>query len=163
VRQFHDQPPNVEIALQYASRRAWTVLPMKLDFYTCAGVRISTRDPNIIKQWEWDESLGVAMACGEPSRTDVLEIYDAEAFTAAGFDLDALAASTLAARTPLGWLHLFFEFAGLSSRSYPWGEWSSTRRAVLLPPAAEGRWLNDLTPQPAPPVLIEFLLTHPSD
>ena len=163
MREFNDQPPNVETALQYASHRAWAVLPMHHDFYTCAGVHISTRDPNIINQWEWAESFGIAMACGEPSRTDVLEIDDAEAFAAAGFDLNALVSSTLAARTPLGWLNLFFEFAGLSSRSYLFGEWSSTRRAVLLPPAPGRKWLNDRTPQPAPPELIDFLLTHPSD
>jgi hypothetical protein len=50
VRQFHDQPPNVE-ALQYASRHGWAVLPMReKKFYTRDGVRIATRDPNTIKQ-----------------------------------------------------------------------------------------------------------------
>ena len=116
VRQFHDQPPNVE-ALQYASRHGWAVLPMReKKFYTRDGVRIATRDTNIIKQWGWAESFG--MACGEPSRTDVFDIDDAEAFAAAGFDLDALAASTLAATTPSGGRHLFFEFAGLRSRVF---------------------------------------------
>jgi hypothetical protein len=33
-------------------------------FYTRDGVRIATRDPNIIKQCGWAESFG--MACGEP-------------------------------------------------------------------------------------------------
>ena len=75
MRQFHDQPPNVEAALQYASRRGWAVVPMhEKKFYTRDGVRIATRDPNIIKQWGWAESFG--MACGEPSRTDVLDIDD---------------------------------------------------------------------------------------
>ena len=84
-------PPNVEAALQYASRRGWAVLPMRgKKFYTRDGVRIATRDPNIIKQWGWAENVG--MACGEPSRTDVFDIDDAEAFAAAGFNLDALAA-----------------------------------------------------------------------
>ena len=120
MRQFHDQPPNVEAALEYASRRGWAVLPMRgKKFYTRDGVRIATRDPNIIKQWRWAESFG--MACGEPSRTDVFDIDDAEAFAAAGFDLDALTASTLAATTPSGGRHLFFEFAGLRSRVFPWG------------------------------------------
>ena len=96
MRQFHNQPPNVGAALQYASRRGWAVLPMhEKKFYTRDGVRIATRDPNIIKQWGWAESFGIA--CGEPSRTDVFDIDDADAFAAAGFDLDALAASTLAA------------------------------------------------------------------
>ena len=124
-------------------------------FYTRDGVRIATRDPNIIKQWGWAESFG--MACGEPSRTDVFDIDDAEAFAAAGINLDALAASTLAATTPSGGLHLFFEFAGLRSRYYPFGEWRSTGLAVALPPAPGRRWLNDLSPQPAPPVLIELV------
>ena len=158
VRQFHDQPPNVE-ALQYASRHGWAVLPMReKKFYTRDGVRIATRDPNIIKQWGWAESFG--MACGEPSRTDVFDIDDAEAFAAAGFDLDALTASTLAATTPSGGRHLFFEFAGLRSRVFPWGEWRSTGLAIVLPPAPGRKWLNDLTPQPAPPELIE-LVEHP--
>jgi hypothetical protein len=135
VRQFHDQPPNVE-ALQYASRHGWAVLPMReKKFYTRDGVRIATRDTNIIKQWGWAESFG--MACGEPS--------------------DALAASTLAATTPSGGRHLFFEFAGLRSRVFPWGEWRSTGLAIVLPPAPGRKWLNDLTPQPAPPELIELV------
>ena len=113
-------PPNVEVALQYASRRGWAVLPMRgKKFYTSDGVRMATRDPNIIKQWGWAENVG--MACGEPSRTDVFDIDDAEAFAAAGINLDALVASTLAATTPSGGLHLFFEFAGLPSRYYPLG------------------------------------------
>ena len=156
MRQFHDQPPNVEAALQYASRRGWAVLPMRgKKFYTRDGVRMATRDPSIIKQWDWAENVG--MACGEPSRTDVFDIDDAEAFAAAGFHLDALAASTLAASTPSGGRHLFFEFAGLRSRVFPWGEWRSTGLAVVLAPAPGRKWLNDLTPQPAPPVLIELV------
>jgi hypothetical protein len=94
------------------------------------------------------------MACGEPSRTDVLDIDDPGAFAAARIDLDALAASTLAATTPSGGLHLFFEFAGLRSRSFPWGEWRSTGLAVVLPRAPGRRWLNDLTPQPVPTVVL---------
>ena len=131
----------------------WAVLPMRgKKFYTRDGVRIATRDPNIIKQWGWAENIG--MACGEPSRTDVFDVDDPEAFAAAGFDLDALTASTLAATTPSGGLHLFFEFAGLRSRAFPWGEWRSTGLAVVLPPAPGRQWLNDLTPQPAPPVVL---------
>ena len=96
------------------------MLPMRgKKFYTRDGVRMATRDPNIIKTWDWAENVG--MACGEPSRTDVFDIDDAEAFAAAGIDLDALAASTLAATTPSGGRHLFFEFAGLRSRSYSFG------------------------------------------
>jgi hypothetical protein len=145
-------PPNVEAALQYASR-GWDVLPMHgKKFYTRDGVRMATRDPNIIKQWTWAESFG--MACGEPSRTDVFDIDD---LAAAGFDVDALAASTLAATTPSGGRHLFFESAGLRSRSYSFGEWRSTGLAAALPPGQGRRWLNDLTPQPAPPVLIELV------
>jgi hypothetical protein len=156
VGQFHDQPPNVEVALQYASRLGWAVVPMReKKFYTRDGVRIATRDPNIIKQWGWAESFG--MACGEPSRTDVFDIDDAEAFAAAGFDLDALVASALAATMPSGGRHLFFEFAGPRSRVFPWGEWRSTGLAVVLPPARGRRWLNDLNPQPAPPELIELV------
>jgi Bifunctional DNA primase/polymerase, N-terminal len=156
VHQFHDQPPNVEAALQYASRRGWAVLPMHgKKFYTRDGVRIATRDPNMIRQWGWAENVG--MACGEPSRTDVFDIDDAEAFAAAGINLDALTGSTLAATTPSGGLHLFFEFAELRSRKFRWGEWRSTALAVALPPAPGRRWLNDLTPQPAPPVLIELV------
>src|SRR5262245_25093589 len=98
---IHDQPSNVEAALQYASRRDWAVVPMReKKFYTREGVRIATRDPNIIKQWGWAENFG--MACGKPSGTDVLDIDDP---AAAGFDLDALTASTLAATTPSGGLH----------------------------------------------------------
>ena len=153
MRQFHDQPPNIAAALQYASRRDWAVVPMhEKKFYTRDGVRIATRDPNIIKQWGWAENVG--MACGEPSRTDVFDIDD---LAAAGFDVDALTASTLAATTPSGGRHLFFEFAGLRSRVFPWGEWRSTGLAVVLPPAPGRRWLNDLTPQPAPPTLIELV------
>ena len=49
--QFHDQPPNVEAALHYASRRGWAVLPMRgKKFYTSDGVCSATRDPNIIKE-----------------------------------------------------------------------------------------------------------------
>ena len=118
-------------------------------------MRIATRDPNIVKQWGWAESFG--MACGEPSRTDVLDIDDPEAFTAAGFDLSALVASTLTATTPSGGRHLFFEFAGLRSRVFPWGEWRSTGLAVVLPPAPGRKWLNELTPQPAPSNLIELV------
>jgi hypothetical protein len=121
-------------------------------FYTRDGVRIATRDPNIIKQCGWAESFG--MACGEPSRTDVLDIDDP---TAAGFDLDALSASTLAATTPSGGRHLFFEFAGLRSRIFPWGEWRSTGLAVVLPPAPGRKWLNDLTPQPMTSKLIDLV------
>ena len=140
-------------ALQYAGRRGWAVLPMReKKFHTRDGVRIATRDPNIIKQWGWAESFG--MACG---RTDVFDIDDAQASAAAGFDLDALAASTLAATTPSGGRHLFFEFAGLRSRMFPWGEWRSTGLAVALPPGPGRQWLNDLTPQPAPPELIELV------
>jgi hypothetical protein len=146
-------PPNVESALQYSGRRGWAVVPMRdKRFYTRDGVRIATRDPNIIKQWGWAESFG--MACGEPSRTDDLDVDDA---AAAGFDLDALVASTLAATTPSGGRHLFFEFAGLRSRKFPWGEWRSTGLAVVLPPAPGRKWLNDLTPQPAPSKLIELV------
>jgi hypothetical protein len=149
-------PPIVENALQYADHRGWALLPMReKKFYTRDGVRIATHDPNIIKQWGWAQSFG--LACGEPPRTDVLDIDDAQAFAAAGFDIDALAASTLAATTPSGGRHLFFEFAGLRSRVFPWGEWRSTGLAVVLPPAPRRRWLNDLTPQPAPPELIELI------
>ena len=156
MRQFRDQPWNVEAVLQYASRRGWALLPMHgKKFYTRDGVRIATRDPNIIKQWGWAENVG--MACGEPSRTDVFDIDDAEAFAAAGINLDTLVSSTLAATTPSGGLHLFFEFAGLRSRVFPWGEWRSTGLAVALPPEPGRKWLNDLTPQPAPPVLIELV------
>ena len=140
MREFNDQPPNVKTALDYAGRLGWAVLPMRgKKFYTRDGVRMATHDPNIIKQWGWAESFG--MACGEPSRTDVFDIDD---LAAAGFDLDALAASTLAATTPSGGRHLFFEFAGLRSRSYSCGEWRSTGHAVVLPPAPGRRWLNDL-------------------
>jgi hypothetical protein len=156
VRQFHDQPPNVEVALQYASRRGWAVVPMReKKFYTRDGVRIATRDPNIIKQWGWSESFG--MACGKPSRTDVLDIDDAEAFAAAGFHLDALAASTLAATTPLGGLHLFFEFAGLRSRVFRWGEWRSTGLAVVLPPGSGREWINGKEPASVPAELAETI------
>jgi hypothetical protein len=156
VRQSHDQPPNVETALQYANRRCWAVLPMRgKKFYTRDGVSIATRDPNVITQWRWAENVG--MACGEPSHTDVFDVDDPEAFAAAGFDLDALTASTLAASTPSGGKHLFFEFAGRRSRVFSWGEWRSTRLAVVLPPAPGRKWLNDLTPQPAPPELMELV------
>ena len=48
------------VPLQYASRRGWAVLPMHdKTFYTRDGVRIATRDPNIIKQWGWAESFGM--------------------------------------------------------------------------------------------------------
>ena len=142
--------------LDYASRRGWAVLPMHgKKFYTRDGVRMATRDPNIIKQWGWAENVG--MACGEPSRTDVFDIDDAEAFAAAGIDLDALAASTLAATTPSGGLHLFFEFAGLRSRDLSLGRVEVDGTCGVLPPAPGRRWLNDLTPQPAPPVLIELV------
>jgi bifunctional DNA primase/polymerase-like protein len=153
VRPFHDQPPIVEAALQYASRRGWAVLPMReKKFYTRDGVRIATRYPNTIKQWGWAENLG--MACGKPSRTDVLDIDNPPA---AGFNLDALTASTLAATTPSGGRHLFFEYAGLRSRVFPWGEWRSTGLAVVLPSALGRKWLNDLNPQPAPSKLIELV------
>ena len=156
MRQFHDQPPNVEAALQYASRRGWAVLPMhEKKFYTRDGVRIATRDPNTIEQWGWAESLG--MACGEPSGTDVFDIDDAEAFAAAGFDLDTLTASTLAATTPSGGLHLFFEFAGLRSRVFPWGEWRSTGLAVVLPPGSGREWINGKEPGPVPAELAETI------
>ena len=153
MREFNDQPPNAKIALDYARRLGWAVLPMRgKKFYTRDGVRMATRDPNIIKTWDWAENVG--MACGEPSRTDVFDIDD---LPAAGFDVDALAASTLTATTPSGGRHLFFESAGLRSRSYSFGEWRSTGLAVVLPPAPGRLWLNDLSPQPAPPVLIELV------
>ena len=153
MREFNDRPPNVETALHYADRLGWAVLPMHgKKFYNSDGVRMATRDPNIIKQWGWAENVG--MACGEPSRTDIFDIDD---LAAAGFDVDALAASTLAATTPSGGRHLFFESAGLPSRSYSFGEWRSTGHAVALPPGRGRLWLNDLSPQPAPPVLIELV------
>jgi Bifunctional DNA primase/polymerase, N-terminal len=153
VREFNDQPPNAKTALYYASR-GWDVLPVQEDF--CSA----TRDPILIKQWDW--AKGIGMACGERSRTDVLAIYDAEAFAAAGFNLHEQVTSTLVVTAPpLDWLYLFFEFAGLCSRVFSWGEWRSTGFAVLLPPAGGRRWINNLTPQPAPPELIDFLLTHP--
>jgi hypothetical protein len=152
VGQIHDQWPNVETALQYASRLDWAVLPKRGKKFYPRDVRIATRDPSIIKQWEWAKSFG--MACGKPSHTDVLAVDDAEAFAVAGFDLDALAASTLTATTPRGGLHLFYEYARRRSRLFPWGGWWSTGHAVVLPPAPGRRWLNDLTPQPAPPGLI---------
>ena len=97
MREFNDQPP-VEAARHYASCCGWAVLPMQgKKFYNSDGVGMATRDPNIIKQWGWAENVG--MACGEPSRTDVFDIDD---LAAAGFDVDALAASTLAATTPSG-------------------------------------------------------------
>jgi hypothetical protein len=146
----------LEAALQYASRRDWAVLPMRgKRFYTHDGVRIATRDPDIIEQWSWAESFG--MACGEPSSTDVLDIDDLEAFAAAGFDLDALVASTLTASTPSGGRHLFFEFAGLRSRAFPWGEWRSTGLAVVLPPGQGRGWINDLKPAPLPQALAEII------
>jgi hypothetical protein len=149
-------PPNVESALQYANRLGLSVLPMHgKKFYPRYRLRSANRDPGIIKQWVWAESIG--MACGEPSHTDVLDTNDAEAFAVLGFDLDALAASTLAATTPRGGLHLFFEFAGRRSRLFPWGGWWSTGHAVVLPPAPGRRWLNDLTPQPAPPEPIKLV------
>ena len=152
MREFNDRPPNVEAALHYASRCGWAVLPMRGKKSNSDGVRMATHDPNIIKKWNWAENVG--MACGEPSCTDVFDIDD---LAAAGFDVDALAASTLAATTPSGGRHLFFEFAGLPSRSYSFGEWRSTGLAVALPPAPGRLWLNDLSPQPAPPVLIELV------
>jgi len=159
VHQLHDQPPNVEAALEYASRRGWAVLPMRgKKFYTRDGVSIATRDPNIIEQRDWAKNIG--MACGEPSRTDVCDVDDPKAFASAGINLDALTASTLAATTPSGGLHLFFESAGLRSRSFPWGEWRSTGLAVVLPPAPGRRWLNDLTPQPVPNVVLIELATQ---
>src|SRR5262245_37508099 len=146
----------VEAALAYAARgRAVVPVRSNKHFYTTDGVGIATRDPRIIRGWYWAEAVG--MACGEPSGTDVFDIDDAQAFAAAGFGLDPLAASTLAATTPSGGRHLFFEFAGLRSRIFPWGEWRSTGLAVVLPPAAGRRWLNDLTPQPAPPELIKLV------
>ena len=154
MHQLQDQPPNVEAALHYASSRGWYVLPMHgKKFCTRDGVRMATRDPNIIKQWDWAENIG--MACGEPSRADVLDIDDP---AAAGFDLEALTASTLAATTPSGGLHLFYESAGLRSRVFPWGEWRSTGLAVALPPGEGRRWLNDLTPQPVPPFVLVGLV-----
>ena len=132
----------------------WYVLPMHgKKFCTRDGVRMATRDPNIIKQWDWAENIG--MACGEPSRADVLDIDDP---AAAGFDLEALTASTLAATTPSGGLHLFYGLPGLRSRVFPWGEWRSTGLAVALPPGEGRRWLNDLTPQPVPPFVLVGLV-----
>jgi Bifunctional DNA primase/polymerase, N-terminal len=154
VRQFRDQPPNVEAALEYISHQLWAVMPMHgKKFYTHDDVRIATRDPNIIKKWGWAGSFG--MACGRPSWTDVLDIDDP---TAAGFDVGALIDSTLAATTPSGGLHLFFEFAGLRSRVFPWGEWRSTGLAVVLPPAPGRKWLNkSRIPEEPPPKLIELV------
>ena len=123
-------------------------------FYTRDGVRMATRDPNIIKQWDWAESFG--MACGEPSRTDV-------------FDIDDLASQrpvSISTRWPLQRWPQQRHQAGctcssslqdFAAASFPWGEWRSTGLAVALPPAPGRRWLNDLTPQPAPPVLIELV------
>src|SRR5262249_54220314 len=150
----------IEAALQYAGR-GWAVLPMRgKRFLTRDGVRVATRDASIIERWSWAETIG--MACGEPSRTDVFDIDDAEAFAGAGFDLDALTASTLAATTPSGGRHLFFEFAGLRSRVFPWGEWRSTGLAVVLPPAPGRKWLNELAPQPLPSKLIIEWIKQPN-
>src|SRR5262245_38821734 len=152
---------SLEAALGCAERWGWALLPMRgKHFYTRDGVKIATRDASRIARWSWAESIG--MACGEPSRTDVFDIDDPEAFAAAGFDLDALAASTLAATTPSGGRHLFFEFAGLRNRVSPYGEWRSTGLAVVLPPAPGRKWLNDLAPQPLPPQLIIEWIKRPN-
>ena len=156
MREFNDQPPNAKTALDYASRRGWAVLPMRgKKFYTRDGVRMATRDPNIIKQWDWAENVG--MACGEPSRTDVFDIDDAEA---------SQRPVSISTRWPLQrWPQQRHQAGGTCSSSLQdfaaapilCGEWRSTGLAVALPPAPGRRWLNDLSPQPAPPVLIELV------
>ena len=41
MREFNDQPPNIEVALDYASRLGWAVLPMRgKKFYNHDGVRM---------------------------------------------------------------------------------------------------------------------------
>jgi Bifunctional DNA primase/polymerase, N-terminal len=145
----------VRAGLRYL-RRGWAVLPIHQKRFQPGGpVYTSVWRADMMKQWACAESL--AMLCGELSRTDVLEIDDAEAFAAAGFDLDALIASTLAAATPSGGRHFFFEFARLPKCAFPWGEWKTTGHVVELPPTPGCRWLNDLAPQPAPPELIELI------
>jgi hypothetical protein len=152
VREFNDQPPNARIALYYASH-GWTVLPMQQD------LRSATRDPIQIKEWDWAKGIGIA--CGEPSSTDVLDMDDAECLSLCGLDLKVLVASTLAATTPSGGVQLYFHSAGVPSRRNSFVSYSSTGLVVPLPPAPRRRWLNDLSPQPPPPVLIDFLLTLP--
>jgi len=144
----------IEVALQYAAERGWAIVPMRSNkrFYTRDGVRIATRDPEIIERWTWAETIG--MACGKPSGTDVLDVDDPKGFP---FDLEALLTGTLAARTPGGGYHLFFKYAGLRSRSFPWGEWRSTGLAVVLPPATGREWINSLEPQEAPAELMELV------
>jgi hypothetical protein len=150
MREFNDQPPNAKTALYYASH-GWAVLPVQQDF------RSAARDPILIKEWDWAEGIG--MACGEPSSTDVFDIDDAQCLSLCGLDLTVLAASTLAATTPTGGVQLYFNSAGVPSRCNSFVLYSSTGLVVPLPPAPGRLWLNDLTPQPAPPVLIHFLLT----
>jgi len=147
----------IETALQYAGR-GWALVPMRANkhFYTRDGVRIATHDPKIVGRWWWAEAFGLAF--GTPSGVDVLDIDDRKAFP---FDLATLLASTLAAATPSGGVHLFFRHAGLHSRTFKWGEWRSDGLAIVLPPATGRSWINQLMPCEAPATLLALVKRPP--
>ena len=120
-------------------------------FYTHDGVRMATRDPNIIKQWAWAENVG--MACGEPSRTDVFDIDD---LAAAGFDVDALAASTLAATTPSAGGTCSSSCRTSQPLLFFW-RMEVDRPCGCAAASARATVAQRSSPQPAPPVLIELV------
>ena len=141
----------LEIALQY-SRRGWAVLPMRGKRLPRGPIQANaTIDPAVIVRSHW---LGIGMACGAPAATDVLDIDDGETCP---LDREALIASTLAASTPSGGVHLFFAYAGFPTRRFAWGEWRSTGVAVALPPGDRRAWLNDLPVTAAPEELVCML------
>jgi hypothetical protein len=142
----------IGVALQHCAR-GWAIVPMRSNkrFYTRDGVKIATRDPKIVERWTWAEVFG--LACGAASGVDVLDVDDPSEFP---FDLTALLATTLAARTSRG-VHLFFRYAGLRNRTFKWGEWRSDGLAVILPPAPSRVWLNNLMPATAPAELLQLV------
>ena len=102
----------IETALQYAGR-GWAVLPCKDKApLVRGGVHSATRDPATIGRWwcRWPQAE-IAIACGAPSGVVVIDI-DVPAEVPELLDLQTLAAST-----PSGGRHLYFQHPGGTIRN----------------------------------------------
>ena len=118
-----DQPPNVEVALQYASRLGWAVgadAPKRSS--TPATVFAS---PHVIptSSSNGDEPKASAWPAASPPAPTCLILTTQKLSQRPVSIFDALVASALAATMPSLRRHLFFEFPGPRSRVFPWGEW----------------------------------------
>jgi hypothetical protein len=129
----------LEAALQYAGR-GWSVLPCRDKVpLVRGGVHAATRDLATIERWwhAWPQA-NVAIACGAPSGTVVIDI-DAPSRVP-----ELLNLTTLCASTPSGGRHLYCRYvAGIRNQVLDWGEVRSTGLYVVAPPATGREWLNN--------------------